>query len=366
MLQSNDITWCAKLFSIPAEWKIFDAGYPLRGSTLAYSPSGSHLVFFVNNKQHWSLVHLDVQQSQLNHYNSLETYDMPISGLKDWILKQPAIKVADEIIINEKKCTQQKDGINCGIFALAFLKSLVEDVQIPPQVDCKALRDTWSSHLETSVLADPDDQYTHNDHRTSLSTDDYGSLDSRLAVTPVPTPHGMGTMDCFQQFLVSLKRDQSRLEKKEKELLTKRGELSDMQQNLESCQQKLEEEEKLLRGLQEQARSTENAYQKCETWLDTFPEGNNSERQLWLNEIESKMQSYVETMMEESESLRRRCKIAEESCENARKEIQKIQTHISRSKEQQLATELIVSKFKEEVAKIKQQCADVVGDLSVS
>ncbi|EXK23561.1 hypothetical protein FOMG_19676 [Fusarium oxysporum f. sp. melonis 26406] len=149
MLRSDDISRCTKLLHPADEWHIFDPGYPSENSVLQrLRTRANNLVFFLHAKCHWSLCHLDRKSGQLNHFNSMRHTEMPVSGLVSWLSKHPSIKLTCRITIHEKDCPQQEDAFNCGIFALAFLQSLVNGEGIPTQVNARELRTFFAMHIE--------------------------------------------------------------------------------------------------------------------------------------------------------------------------------------------------------------------------
>jgi hypothetical protein len=106
MLKSIDIYRCVGKFQKPSKWHVFEPGYPFNDTVLKHlSNSANNLVFFRHGHCHWSLVHLDMKQGHLNHYNSSKSIDMRISDLRDWILKTSAIKVTGGITVQQKVCS---------------------------------------------------------------------------------------------------------------------------------------------------------------------------------------------------------------------------------------------------------------------
>ncbi|WKT54321.1 hypothetical protein QSH57_004905 [Fusarium oxysporum f. sp. vasinfectum] len=156
-LRSDDISRCTKVLGPSADkWHIFDPGYPFEESALSKrSLRANNIIFFINAKGHWSLCHLNRENGQLSHYNSLSGIEMPVGDLRSWVLKQPAINPSCEVTIQEKECPQQKDDFNCGIFVLAFLLSLLNGESIPSQVNAKELRIFLAARIEATAPTEP-------------------------------------------------------------------------------------------------------------------------------------------------------------------------------------------------------------------
>ncbi|KAF5654418.1 hypothetical protein FHETE_11312 [Fusarium heterosporum] len=178
-LKGNNISRFVALLKPSPEWHVFDAGYPFDQSVRTKELRASSLIFFVNVDDHWSLCHLDKENRQLNHYNSSYKTTMPTGGPKSWLQGQRAIGLTGRIIIKEEKRPQQEDKVNCGIFALVILQSLLSGGDISLQVNAKRLRVVFAAGLEdTSPLSKPTSAELPSLGRLA-SSDNQISLDRR-------------------------------------------------------------------------------------------------------------------------------------------------------------------------------------------
>ncbi|KAF4964410.1 hypothetical protein FSARC_7645 [Fusarium sarcochroum] len=378
MLKSIDIYRCVGKCNMPPTWRVFEPGYPFNDTVLKHlSNSANNLVFFLNENCHWSLARLDMEQGHLNHYNSSKSIDMRTSDLIAWVLKQAVIKVTSGITIQQKvcsygflylngsnprqECPQQEDGFNCGIFALAFLESLLNGDDIPSQVDTVALRNTFALRLRDTAPPEPAspldgklyprpsshlDQPTLPDCRTSPDPSEHDN-------TKPPT---LDTKTCVQQLLESFRRDKNGLEEKAKKLVVEQEALSCMQQDLDSLQQEFEKDEENVRDLQKQVKF-------CQMYLDWFkncPDGNDFHNNQYLNKLKSDLESTNESTMEERHSLSEKLGSAQAKCGDGRKSIRQLQAKIDSHKTRQDSLEDSIAKAERTLADVKQMCAQIV------
>ncbi|SPJ87972.1 uncharacterized protein FTOL_12441 [Fusarium torulosum] len=362
MLKSIDIYRCVGKFKKSPTWRVFEPGYPFNDTVLKHlSNSANNLVFFRYGHCHWSLVHLDMKQGHLNHSNSSKSIDMRISDLRDWVLKQSAIKVTSEITIQQKECPLQEDGFNCGVFALAFLESLLNGDDITSQVDTNALRNTFALRLRDTAPSEPTspldgdlypapsfhlNQSTLPDRRTSPDPSEHDN-------TKPPT---LDIKTCVQQLLESFRRDKTDLEEKAKKLVVEQEALSRMQQDLDFLQQEFEKDEENARDLQKQVEF-------CQMYLDCFkhcPDGNDFHNNQCLNKLKSDLELTNESIMEETHSLSEKWGSAQAECDDRRKRIRQLQAKIDSHKAHQDGLEDSIAKAKETLADVKQTCAQIL------
>ncbi|KIL94157.1 hypothetical protein FAVG1_02719 [Fusarium avenaceum] len=162
MLWSNHIWDCVQSFTLPPGWKVFDPGFPFSnenhiGNRDRIITSPRHLVFFCHTEGHWSLCYVDTHGDEICHYNSSQSIPMPLDSLQTWL---NANKIGFDMKITEKKCPQQKDSQSCGLYALVFLRTLLEGKEMPLEVDLS---------LERSYFAELVD--SHRSKRNSKETE---------------------------------------------------------------------------------------------------------------------------------------------------------------------------------------------------
>ncbi|KAF4980714.1 hypothetical protein FZEAL_3329, partial [Fusarium zealandicum] len=183
-LKSIDMSMCVEILAPSRHWRVFEPGYPfgpLSGSGRRLRVRRilpSHLAFFCGEGEHWSLCHVDTRISRVHHYNSMAELKMPLHSLEQWLQVNG---IAHEVTIVQEECPQQDDHVNCGIFALAFLKSLLEsgDIDILSPVDPQALRSFFADKLRHRAM---NETMLDNKHLSRSETDSeyimYGPDDS--------------------------------------------------------------------------------------------------------------------------------------------------------------------------------------------
>ncbi|KAH7245486.1 hypothetical protein BKA59DRAFT_454548 [Fusarium tricinctum] len=150
MLWSNHIWECVQSLTLPPGWKVFDPGFPFSnekyiGNRDRTMTSPRHLVFFCHAEGHWSLCYVDTQGDEICHYNSSQSILMPLDKLQTWL---NANKIGSDVKVTEKKCTQQKDSQSCGLYALVFLRTLLEEKEMPLDVDLSLERSYFAEMVD--------------------------------------------------------------------------------------------------------------------------------------------------------------------------------------------------------------------------
>ncbi|KAJ9427894.1 hypothetical protein QL093DRAFT_2570759 [Fusarium oxysporum] len=317
MLRSDDISRCTKLLHPADEWHIFDPGYPSENSVLQrLRTRANNFVFFLHAKCHWSLCHLDRKSGQLNHFNSMRHTDMPVSGLVSWLSKHPSIKLTCRITIHEKDCPQQEDAFNCGIFALAFLQSLVNGEGIPTQVNARELRTFFAMHIEGN--GPPEREITVQE-TTSTSCQTPPELINpvnRSVSLPADSSIPASFLAESQNFLKSWRREKGRLAMATKTFEQKATKLSTLEDELTLVRQRLQKSEETVRELRKQIKEsgdTETLHNDIRDLIAKLPpaEGSNFHSK-WLK----------------SKSLPKRLSNAESELDGTRKRITQLEGQI--------------------------------------
>ncbi|KAG6988811.1 hypothetical protein FocnCong_v001813 [Fusarium oxysporum f. sp. conglutinans] len=348
-LQSVDIQRCTEVLqNIPHGWYIFEPGYPLKESiTRRKRVSATDLIFFLSKSNHWSLCHLNTTTGHLHHYNSLSGIDMSVNRLRSWVSKEPTIRTTTEITIWEKECPQQRDGFNCGIFALAVAQCLVEKKSIPSQVNTEELRSYFAERIEsTQQLTPPDLDSSLSPIRPVIRSTSLPAT-SRSSQSISIKSHG---------FFEDLRREEERLEIGRPVIAKKEVQLLSMKQGLGSRRQKLKEREdmaSILRGQVSDPETTEAVLVKIEAWINECPEGVGVMKE-WINEMKSDAASRKKSMREESKCLREKLGTVEAECDDIRKEVKQLEDQIP-SHEKELKAML---ETEQDLAHIKQSCAE--------
>ncbi|KAG7419355.1 hypothetical protein Forpe1208_v003493 [Fusarium oxysporum f. sp. rapae] len=362
-LWSDDISRCTKVLDPSADkWHIFDPGYPFEESALSQrSLRANNIIFFINAKGHWSLCHLDRENGQLNHYNSLSGIEMPVGNLRSWVLKQPAINPSCGVTIQEKECPQQKDDFNCGIFVLAFLLSLLNGESIPSQVNAQELRMFLAARIEATAPTEPAkpiQKLVFPDHHTSLR--EIHSVTRGASVPAGPSPPQCLLTES-KRFFESLRREEDGLLKEKKRLEERGAKLSSMKDDLNFYQQKLQRSEKVVQDLREQIKNsetTEALHKDIQDWITKCPRGNDFQNK-WLNEMKSSTKSTNDSMMAESKLLPEKLRIAEAEYDESHKNIQQLGEQIQSHTKDLEAISNSIEKTKQALAYIKQECAQI-------
>ncbi|RSL94069.1 hypothetical protein CEP52_012874 [Fusarium oligoseptatum] len=152
MLKSIDLQRCVTVFHRDADWHTFDPGFPFHGSVISANKKWPrNLAFFCYESKHWSLCHLDTANGLLHHYNSLKHTEMPVDQVKIWIEKNLKLEGGVKVRVVEEDCPQQSDGVNCGVFSLAILESLLSNTDIPSSVEASDFRESLAARIEATI-----------------------------------------------------------------------------------------------------------------------------------------------------------------------------------------------------------------------
>jgi cell division protein FtsL len=262
-----------------------------------------------------------------------------------------------------QECPQQEDGFNCGVFALAFLESLLNGDDIPSQVDTNALRNIFALRLRDTVPPEPASPLDGNLYPPPSSHLDQSTLPD-CRTSPDPSEHDntkpptLDTKTCVQQLLESFRRDKNDLEEKAKRLVVGQEALSCMQQDLDSLQQEFEKDEENARDLQKQVK----VCQMYLDWLKNCPNGNDLHDNQYLNKLKSNLESINKSTMEESHSLCEKWGSAQAKCNDRRKRIRQLQAKIDSHKTHQDGLDDSIAKAKKTLTDVKQMCAQILEE----
>ncbi|KAH7208443.1 uncharacterized protein BKA55DRAFT_262193 [Fusarium redolens] len=364
MLRSDDISRCTKLLDLTDEWHIFDPGYPSEGSVLQrLETRANNFVFFLIAKCHWSLCHLERKSGQLNHFNSMRHTEMPVSGLVSWVSEHPSIKPACSVTIHEKDCPQQDDGFNCGIFALAFLQSLVNGEEIPAQVNARELRTFFATHIEATGPSEreiPVQKLSSPNRQISL---EQINPVTRSVSLPADSSIPSSFLTESHKFLKTWKKEKSRLATATTTFEQKAMELSTLEENLTFYQQRLQNGKETVQELQEQIKESENTeilHKDIQDLIAKLPpaEGNNFQSK-WLTKLRSSAEITNDLMLAESKSLPKKLSDAEREYDETRAKITQLEKQIQLHRKGLEVIGKEIEKTKQDLTYVSEECAQI-------
>ncbi|KAM0239541.1 hypothetical protein ACHAP5_008264 [Fusarium lateritium] len=186
MLWSKHIWECVESLTIPPDWKVFDPGFPFTnenhiGNRDRMTTGPRHLVFFCHSRGHWSLCHVDTLGDEIFHYNSFQSIVMPLDSLQTWL---KANKIGSDMTISDKACPQQKDDQSCGLYALVFLRTLLEEKEMPSDVDLNLER----SYFAAMVAAQNESSSIQRSAPDALDTPTFGQIEQEISPDKAPSP----------------------------------------------------------------------------------------------------------------------------------------------------------------------------------
>ncbi|KAF4998623.1 hypothetical protein FGRMN_2949 [Fusarium graminum] len=344
VLWSNHIWECVQSLNVPQDWKVFDPGFPFYNehhtsnrNRIASSPR--NLVFFCHRKCHWSLCHVDTQSDKICHYNSAKDVQMPLRSLQNWL---KANKIGLDMSIDEKECPQQRDGTNCGLYALVFLKALLDNQEMPQEVDTVLERSyfaemvdrnatkqnyvqtglapshtpAWSA-LKTSAPRSPrqailledtpfpdvfSNSPTHRDLPPWPYSLDHASNKSELLPPALPNPPATPPLDnspdigvaaqnaqhSFENFLFSCQQIKKGVKTMKKDLIERTDYLESAKKDLESQQSELDIKEQKLKEMAERSVDWQSVLAsdlQARQWLATQPHPVDNSGLEWMHEL---------------------------------------------------------------------------------
>ncbi|RKK37423.1 hypothetical protein BFJ70_g15365 [Fusarium oxysporum] len=341
MLRSDDISRCTKLLHPADEWHIFYPGYPSENSVLQrLRTRANNLVFFLHAKCHWSLCHLDRKSGQLNHFNSMRHTEMP-------------------------DCPQQEDAFNCGIFALAFLQSLVNGEGIPTQVNARELRTFFAMHIEGN--GPPEREITVQE-TTSTSCQTPPELINpvnRSVSLPADSSIPASFLAESQNFLKSWRREKGRLAMVTKTFEQKATKLSTLEDELTLVRQRLQKSEETVRELRKQIKEsgdTETLHNDIRDLIAKLPpaEGSNFHSK-WLSKLRSNAEMINDSMLAESKSLPKRLSNAESELDGTRKRVTQLEGQIQLRRMDLEGIGNEIEKTKQDLTYISEEYAQIEG-----
>ncbi|KAG6980037.1 hypothetical protein FocnCong_v009701 [Fusarium oxysporum f. sp. conglutinans] len=366
MLRSDDISRCTKLLHPGDEWHVFDPGYPSENSVLQRPRTrANNLVFFLHAKYHWSLCHLDRQSGQLNHFNSMRDTEMPVSGLVSWLSKHPSIKPACRITIHEKDCPQQEDAFNCGIFALAFLQSLVNGEGIPTQVNARELRTFFAMHIEGNGPSEREITVQETTSTSYQTPPEQINPVTRSVSLPADSSIPASFLVESQNFLKSWRREKERLAMATKTFEKKAMNLSTLKDELTLVQQRLQKSEETVRELRNQIKEsgdTETLHNDIRDLIAKLPPAEGSSfHSKWLSELRSNAEMTNDSMLAESKSLPKRLSNAESELDGTRKRITQLEGQIQLRRRDLEGIGNEIEKTKQVLTYVSEEYAQIEG-----
>ncbi|KAM0320230.1 hypothetical protein ACHAPQ_010007 [Fusarium lateritium] len=194
MLWSKHIWECVESLTTPPDWKVFDPGFPFTnenhiGNRDRMTTSPRHLVFFCHSRGHWSLCHVDTLGDEIFHYNSIQSIAMPLDSLQTWL---KANKIGSDMNIINKACPQQKDDQSCGLYALVFLRTLLEEKEMPLDIDLSLERSYFArmvaAYRSKENAAQNESSSIQRSAHDALDTPTFGRIEQEISPDKAPSP----------------------------------------------------------------------------------------------------------------------------------------------------------------------------------
>nr|XP_036574494.1 uncharacterized protein CTRU02_15555 [Colletotrichum truncatum]KAF6780934.1 hypothetical protein CTRU02_15555 [Colletotrichum truncatum] len=108
-----------------------------------------------SNDQHWAVAHLERSAATICFYDSMRSprrSSIVRSALEAWARENALVGTDQVFKFKTKDCPQQKDGINCGVFAIEAILRLASGREWPVTIDPSRCR---QEYINTLVLHEP-------------------------------------------------------------------------------------------------------------------------------------------------------------------------------------------------------------------
>ncbi|KAF6515228.1 hypothetical protein HZS61_005134 [Fusarium oxysporum f. sp. conglutinans] len=156
----------------------------------------------------------------------------------------------------DSDCPQQEDAFNCGIFALAFLQSLVNGEGIPTQVNARELRTFFAMHIEGNGPSEREITVQETTSTSYQTPPEQINPVTRSVSLPADSSIPASFLVESQNFLKSWRREKERLAMATKTFEKKAMNLSTLKDELTLVQQRLQKSEETVRELRNQIKES--------------------------------------------------------------------------------------------------------------
>ncbi|KAJ4082799.1 hypothetical protein NW760_015032 [Fusarium oxysporum] len=268
-------------------------------------------------------------------------------------------------LLADSDCPQQEDAFNCGIFALAFLQSLVNGEGIPTQVNARELRTFFAMHIEGN--GPPEREITVQE-TTSTSCQTPPELINpvnRSVSLPADSSIPASFLAESQNFLKSWRREKGRLAMVTKTFEQKATKLSTLEDELTLVRQRLQKSEETVRELRKQIKEsgdTETLHNDIRDLIAKLPpaEGSNFHSK-WLSKLRSNAEMINDSMLAESKSLPKRLSNAESELDGTRKRVTQLEGQIQLRRMDLEGIGNEIEKTKQDLTYISEEYAQIEG-----
>ncbi|KAG7413312.1 hypothetical protein Forpi1262_v017122 [Fusarium oxysporum f. sp. raphani] len=232
----------------------------------------------------------------------------------------------------DSDCPQQEDAFNCGIFALAFLQSLVNGEGIPTQVNARELRTFFAMHIEGNGPSEREITVQETTSTSYQTPPEQINPVTRSVSLPADSSIPASFLVESQNFLKSWRREKERLAMATKTFEKKAMNLSTLKDELTLVQQRLQKSEETVRELRNQIKEsgdTETLHNDIRDLIAKLPPAEGSSfHSKWLSELRSNAEMTNDSMLAESKSLPKRLSNAESELDGTRKRITQLEGQI--------------------------------------